>query len=59
MVQILFEVDTLSEVWCDLELYVVSFGSWMFTLLVEPMHNYLLNSFSIDMASCLAIMDSC
>jgi hypothetical protein len=24
VVQILFEVDTLSEVWCVLELYVVS-----------------------------------
>ena len=34
-------------------------GSWMFTLLVEPMHNYLLNSFSMDMASRLAIMVSC
>ena len=34
-------------------------GSWMFTLLVEPMHNYLLNSFSMNMVSRLAIMVSC
>ena len=34
-------------------------GSWMFTLLVEPMHNYFLNSFSMNMASRLAIMASC
>ena len=57
--QILFEVDTLSEVWYDIELYDVSFGSWRFMILVEPMHNYLLNSFSMDMVSRLAIMVSC
>ena len=34
-------------------------GSWMYTILVEPMYNYLLNSFSMDMASRLAIMVSC
>ena len=34
-------------------------GSWMCTILVEPMHNYLLNSFSMDMASRSAIMVSC
>ena len=59
VVQILFEVDTLSEVWYDIELYVVSFGSWMFTILVEPMNNYFLNSFSMDMVSRLAIMVTC
>ena len=31
----------------------------MFTILVEPMHNYFLNSFSMDMVSRLAIMVSC
>ena len=31
----------------------------MFTILVEPMHNYLLNSFSMDMVSRLAIMVPC
>ena len=34
-------------------------GSWMFTILVEPMHNYFLNSFSMNMANHLAIMVSC
>ena len=34
-------------------------GSWMFMILVEPLHNYLLNSFSMDMASRLAIMVTC
>ena len=60
VVQILFEVDTLSEVWCVTELYVVSLvHGCLRTLLVEPIHNYLLNSFSMDMVSRLAIMGSC
>ena len=34
-------------------------GSWMFMILVEPMHNYFLNSFSMDMANRLVIIASC
>ena len=34
-------------------------GLWMFMILVKPMQNYLLNSFSMDMANRLVIMASC